>query len=102
MIRSENPDVYSGHEHFAIQESATADGSGFILADIEEWVDEKTAHLIAAAPTMLSRLKSLLEDLKAAKELMLSHCEADSWMATAAGWDALIDPLATDIQGTEG
>lgn len=54
----------------------------------------------SASPTesaILHRLESLLEDIKGAKELMGSYSELDSWMATPAGWDALIKPTEARI-----
>jgi hypothetical protein len=63
---------------------------------------EANAHLITAAPKMLVRLESLLEDLEGAKELMLSHMESDSWMVTEDGWDALIKPTRALITEAKG
>ena len=60
------------------------------------------ARLMAAAPELLQQLKNLLEDLRGAKELMLSSCESDSWMVTAAGWDSLIHATERVIDKTYG
>jgi hypothetical protein len=60
------------------------------------------ARLIAAAPKLLQRLKDLLEDLRGAKELVLSHATSDSWMVTQDGWDSLIRPTAHLIAEAEG
>jgi len=55
-----------------------------------EHEDLANARLIAAAPKLLQRLKSVNEDLEGAKELMLLGGASDSWMFTEDGWDALI------------
>jgi hypothetical protein len=64
---------------------------------------KEEAELFAAAPTLLARLKILLEDLRGAKELMLfGPYVGDSWMVTADGWDSLIESTEKDIAEAEG
>ena len=53
VTRSENADVYGGREHFAIIEDVD---DGHVLADVEEWVPEQIARLIASAPRLLATL----------------------------------------------
>lgn len=65
--------------------------------------DERQANalLIVNAPKMLQRLKDLVEELKAAKELMLDGTYDDSWMTTEDGWDSMINETEAVIKEAE-